>query len=199
MRCESGSAKGKYKTYKYKTTYGAKYTSQIRKGEWQFFNEEGAKIAFGNYKIDKEFSTKDGEWLFYNSNNILIYKRWYNKGIIQKTQFFDTGKYCFESDTVSVFDDSMGDFNIEEKKGAFTYQYQVSKQQIIMNFLTYHILRTFDMIYSIQNIVHYTCDFQTLYKAATYLKMKSLGFGVKRCLYELNRYLPCLSLLQHKL
>ncbi len=124
-------AKGKYKTIKHKTTYGAKYTSQIRTGEWQFFNEDGSKIGVGKYKVEKDFSSKNGEWLFYNAENSLMFKRWYSRGLIQKTQFFDTGKYCFESDTVLVFADSMGDYNIEEKKGNFTYQYQVSKQQII--------------------------------------------------------------------
>lgn len=124
-------AKGKYKTIKHKTTYGAKYTSLLRKGMWQFYNEDGTQKANGEYKVVNEFSSKNGEWLYYNAENVLLYKRWYNMGIIEKTQFFDTGSLFLEGDTLYIQSDSLGDLNIEEKKGNFTFQYQVSKHQII--------------------------------------------------------------------
>jgi OmpA-OmpF porin, OOP family len=124
-------AKGQFKTIKHKTSYGAKYTSQIRKGNWQFFNSDASKKASGGYNISQNFSTKEGEWQFYNQDGQLLFKRWYNNGVTVKTQFFDTGYLFLEGDSIVCQSDSMGSLNIEEKKGNLTYQYQVSAQQII--------------------------------------------------------------------
>ncbi len=124
-------AKGKSKTITHKTSYGGKYVTISRVGLWILFNIDGVKKAVGNYKYDNEFSNKHGEWLFYSDESILLFKRWYVNGMVEKTEFYDTGIYAHESDTILIRADSMGNFKVEERKGKLNYKYITTAKQIL--------------------------------------------------------------------
>ncbi|MES2617971.1 MAG: OmpA family protein [Bacteroidota bacterium] len=119
--------KGKTKTIKSKTTYGSTNITIVRDGEWVLFNTDGVKKASGSY----ESSMKNGEWQYFSDDNILLFKRWYNNGRVEKTAYLDSGYFAHESDTIIIIADSMGNFNIEERKGKINYHYSATPQQIL--------------------------------------------------------------------
>ncbi len=124
-------AKGKVKQITHKTTYGGKYTTTVRIGTWQLFNVDGIKKAVGEYEYANESSTKSGEWLYYSDESVLLFKRWYVNGMVQKTQFIDSGYFAHESDTLNIVADSMGNLNVIEKKGQLKYKYSTTPNQLL--------------------------------------------------------------------
>ncbi|MDI1232973.1 MAG: OmpA family protein [bacterium] len=124
-------AKGKVKQVTHKTTYGGKYITSVRIGLWQLFSIDGVKKAEGNYEYANEFSTKNGEWSFYSDASVLLFKRWYVNGMVQKTQFLDSGLFAHDNDTIRIVADSMGNLNVVEKKGLLKYQYSTTPKQLL--------------------------------------------------------------------
>lgn len=124
-------AKGKVKQITHKTTYGGKYITSVRVGTWQLFSIDGVKKAEGDYEYANEFSTKNGEWSYYSDESILLFKRWYVNGMVQKTQFYDSGYFAHESDTLRIEADSMGNLNVVEKKGQLQYKYSTTPNQLL--------------------------------------------------------------------
>lgn len=119
--------KGKIKIIKSKTTYGSVTSTSVRDGDWVLFNTDGVKKASGSY----ESSQKNGEWQYFSDDNILLFKRWYNNGRVEKTTYLDSGYFAHESDTIIILSDSMGNFVIEEKKGKINYHYTATPQQTL--------------------------------------------------------------------
>ncbi|MDP2176053.1 MAG: OmpA family protein [Bacteroidota bacterium] len=124
-------AKGKLKTIKVKSSYGTKYTNQIRVGKWQFFNEEGLLVAEGSYIEKDNASYKQGEWLYYNQDNLIIIKREFNLDKIVKTQYLDTGTYIYQTDTIHVINDDKGGYKVKESKGNIKITYTSVQNKVI--------------------------------------------------------------------
>jgi hypothetical protein len=124
-------AKGKIKTVKVKSSYGTQYTNQIRIGKWQFFSDEGQKVAEGSYLEKSNVSYKQGEWLYYNQDNVLMIKREFNIDKIIKTQYLDTGTYIYLKDTIQVVSDDKGGYKVKESKGSIKITYTSVQNKVI--------------------------------------------------------------------
>lgn len=116
-------AKGKMKSIKVKTSYGGSYTVKIREGLWTMFDVEGQKVAEGLYVVKNDASYKDGEWKFYNADNVLFCTRMFMMGTIVSTNFIDTGTYMHGSDTMRVESDTLGNLIVVEKRGQTLMRY----------------------------------------------------------------------------
>lgn len=121
---ENCVAKGKTKTVKSKSTYGAKTSSELRTGEWLFYSSDGQLACKGIYLIEKNVSYQHGEWIYYNLENSILFKRVYNYGFISSTTFLDTGScFYYPGDTIVLKSDSLHNINVYEKHGSLTYEY----------------------------------------------------------------------------
>jgi len=116
-------AKGKLKSIKTKTSYGATLTSQIRYGKWEFFSVDGVKVGEGEYELKNDVAYKNGEWKFYNIDNVLMMTRIYQMGSLISTNFMDTGSFSIDNESISVVSDTLGNLNIVERKGQLEMKY----------------------------------------------------------------------------
>jgi outer membrane protein OmpA-like peptidoglycan-associated protein len=143
VRCiedEEGNciAKGKLKSYTQKNSYGGKFEVTIRIDKWEFFSTDGGKIGEGVYKEKEKSSYMNGEWIFYTDDGRVLFKRWYNFGVIGTTEYIDTGCYAYQNDHVCITSDSFGALTISEKRGSLDFQYK-TQLNVKINGDTYNL------------------------------------------------------------